>query len=148
MPISKKMFLILVIILNNSDNGNNIQLYHFIVLYLNSFLIFMIVKDVTKYLEKIAPLHLQESYDNSGLQVGDYKSEVKGVLVSLDVTMEVIDDAINQQCNLIVAHHPIIFGEIKNVTKSSLMALLSKKQLKITSIFMLFILIWIMFQME
>ena len=72
----------------------------------------MIVKDVTKYLEKIAPLHLQESYDNSGLQVGDYKSEVKGILVSLDVTLEVIDDAINQQCNLIVAHHPIIFGEI------------------------------------
>ena len=44
----------------------------------------MIVKDVTKYLEKIAPLHLQESYDNSGLQVGDYNSELKGVLVSLD----------------------------------------------------------------
>ena len=58
----------------------------------------MIVKDVTKYLEKIAPLHLQESYDNSGLQVGDYNSKVKGVLVSLDVTLEVIDDAINKKC--------------------------------------------------
>jgi dinuclear metal center YbgI/SA1388 family protein len=75
----------------------------------------MIVKDVTKYLEKIAPLHLQESYDNSGLTSWGLQSEVKGVLVSLDVTMEVIDDAINQKCNLIVAHHPIIFGEIKNV---------------------------------
>ena len=79
----------------------------------------MIVKDVTKYLEKIAPLHLQESYDNSGLQVGDYNSEVKGVLVSLDVTLGVIEDAINQKCNLIVAHHPVIFGEIKNVTNNS-----------------------------
>ena len=90
----------------------------------------MIVKDVTKYLEKIAPLHLQESYDNSGLQVGDYKSVVKGVLVSLDVTMEVIDDAINKQCNLIVAHHPIIFGEIKNVTKSSLIGSIVFKAIK------------------
>ena len=90
----------------------------------------MIVKDVTKYLEKIAPLHLQESYDNSGLQVGDYKSEVKGVLVSLDVTLEVIDDAINQQCNLIVSHHPIIFGEIKNVTKSSLTGSIVFKAIK------------------
>ena len=80
----------------------------------------MIVKDVTKYLEKIAPLHLQESYDNSGLQVGDYNSELKGVLVSLDVTLEVVDDAINQKCNLIVAHHPVIFGEIKSVTNNSL----------------------------
>ena len=90
----------------------------------------MIVKDVTKYLEKIAPLHLQESYDNSGLQVGDYKSEVKGILVSLDVTLEVIDDAINQQCNLIVAHHPIIFGKIKNVTKSSLTGSIVFKAIK------------------
>ena len=90
----------------------------------------MIVKDVTKYLEKIAPLHLQESYDNSGLQVGDYKSKVKGVLVSLDVTLEVIDDAINQQCNLIVAHHPIIFGEFKNVTKSSLTGSIVFKAIK------------------
>jgi len=90
----------------------------------------MIVKDVTKYLEKIAPLHLQESYDNSGLQVGDYKSEVKGVLVSLDVTLEVIDDAIKQQCNLIVAHHPVIFGEIKNVTKSSLTGSIVFKAIK------------------
>ena len=80
----------------------------------------MIVKDVTKYLEKIAPLHLQESYDNSGLQVGDYHSEVCGVLISLDVTSKVIDDAINQKCNLIVAHHPVIFGELKNVTNNSL----------------------------
>ena len=80
----------------------------------------MIVKDVTKYLEKIAPLHLQESYDNSGLQVGDYHSEVFGILISLDVTSEVIDDAINQKCNLIVAHHPVIFGELKNVTNNSL----------------------------
>ena len=54
----------------------------------------MKVKDVTKYLESRAPLQLQESYDNSGLQVGDFNSEIKGVLVSLDVTMEVVEQAI------------------------------------------------------
>ena len=75
----------------------------------------MIVKDVTKYLEKIAPLHLQEGYDNSGLQVGDFNCEINGVLISLDVTLEVIDDAINKKCNMIVAHHPVIFGELKNI---------------------------------
>ena len=90
----------------------------------------MIVKDVTKYLEKIAPLNLQESYDNSGLQVGDYKSEVKGILVSLDVTLEVIEDAIQQKCNLIVAHHPVIFGEIKNLNKSSLTGSIVFKAIK------------------
>ena len=63
----------------------------------------MKVKDVTKYLESIAPLQLQESYDNSGLQVGDFNSEIKGVLVSLDVTMEVVEQAIEKKCNLIIA---------------------------------------------
>ena len=67
----------------------------------------MKVKDVTKYLESIAPLQLQESYDNSGLQVGDLNSEIKGVLVSLDVTMEVVEQAIEKKCNLIIAHHCI-----------------------------------------
>ena len=62
----------------------------------------MKVKDVTKYLESIAPLQLQESYDNSGLQVGDFNSEIKGVLVSLDVTMEVVEQAIEKKCNLII----------------------------------------------
>ena len=80
----------------------------------------MKVKDVTNYLESIAPLNLQESYDNSGLQVGDLNSEINGILVSLDVTLEVIQEAIDQKCNLIVAHHPIIFGELKNITNSSL----------------------------
>ena len=80
----------------------------------------MKVKDVTKYLESIAPLQLQESYDNSGLQVGDFNSEIKGVLVSLDVTMEVVEQAIEKKCNLIIAHHPVIFGELKNITNQYL----------------------------
>ena len=57
----------------------------------------MKVKDVTNYLESIAPLNLQESYDNSGLQVGDLNSEIKGILVSLDVTLEVVQEAIKKK---------------------------------------------------
>ena len=80
----------------------------------------MKVKDVIKYLESIAPLQLQESYDNSGLQVGDFNTEIKGVLVSLDITMAVIEQAIDKKCNLIVAHHPLIFGELKSITNQFL----------------------------
>ncbi len=76
----------------------------------------MKVKDVTNYLETIAPLTLQEGYDNSGLLVGSYYSNLKGILVSLDITLEIIDEAIEKGCNLIVAHHPLIFSGIKNIT--------------------------------
>ena len=75
----------------------------------------MKVKDVTNYLETIAPLTLQESYDNSGLLVGSYDSNLKGVLISLDITMEIINEAIAKGCNLIVAHHPLIFSGIKKI---------------------------------
>jgi len=74
-----------------------------------------IVKDITDYLEGIAPLSLQESYDNSGLLVGSPDMPVKGVTVSLDCTEEVIDDAIKNQCNLVVAHHPILFSGLKRI---------------------------------
>jgi len=76
----------------------------------------MKISDLTNYIETIAPLAMQESYDNAGLIVGDRQSEVTGVLISLDVTEEVIDDAIAQGCNLIVAHHPFVFGGIKKFT--------------------------------
>lgn len=58
----------------------------------------------------------QESYDNSGLQVGEHSMEINGALVALDVTEEVIDEAIRKRLNLIVAHHPVIFGGLKSLT--------------------------------
>ncbi len=76
----------------------------------------MKVKDITKILEDFAPLNYQESYDNSGLIVGDYSMELKGVLISLDITEEVIDEAIKENCNMIVSHHPIIFSGLKSLT--------------------------------
>ncbi len=71
------------------------------------------VKDITNYLESVAPLAYQESYDNTGLIVGDAAMEVTGVLVSLDCTEEVVLEAIKQGCNMVVAHHPIVFSGLK-----------------------------------
>ncbi len=77
------------------------------------------IKDICAYLEKIAPLPLQESYDNAGLIVGNPREEVKGVLCTLDSTEEVVDEAIENGCNLIVAHHPIVFSGLKKLSGNS-----------------------------
>ncbi|WP_299821921.1 Nif3-like dinuclear metal center hexameric protein [uncultured Pontibacter sp.] len=74
------------------------------------------VKDVTDHLEQLAPLRYQESYDNAGLLTGNPNDEVRSVLIALDCTEEVVDDAIAKGCNLIVAHHPIIFKGLKSLT--------------------------------
>ena len=76
----------------------------------------MTIQDVTNYLESIAPLQYQESYDNAGLIVGNYKNDVSGVLVCLDSTEKIVDEAIERKCNLIVAHHPIVFSGLKKIT--------------------------------
>lgn len=74
------------------------------------------VKDITNYLEQWAPLSYQEAYDNAGLLVGEPTMLVNGVLICLDVTEDVIEEARQQGCNLIIAHHPIIFQGIKRIT--------------------------------
>lgn len=71
---------------------------------------------IAHFLEDLAPLSLQENYDNSGLLVGDASTTCKGILVSLDCTEAVIDEAIANGCNMVVAHHPIIFGGLKKLT--------------------------------
>ena len=71
--------------------------------------------ELTSYLEEIAPLHFQEDYDNSGLIVGSHDMEVKGIIVCLDAIPEVIDEAITKSCNVVVAHHPIIFSGLKKI---------------------------------
>jgi len=78
------------------------------------------IKDITRLLENLAPLAWQESYDNAGLQTGDPTTEVTGVLVTLDCTPEIVDEAIRKNCNLIVAHHPVIFKPLKRLTGSNL----------------------------
>ncbi|MDX2361118.1 MAG: Nif3-like dinuclear metal center hexameric protein [Crocinitomicaceae bacterium] len=75
----------------------------------------MRIKDITNYLEELAPLSSQESYDNCGLIVGDASADVKGILVSLDCIEEIVDEAIATGANLIVAHHPIVFKGLKKI---------------------------------
>ncbi len=73
----------------------------------------MLIRDLTQYLESIAPLQFQESYDNAGLIVGDPDRAISGIMVSLDTTEAVVQDALSQGCNIIVSHHPIVFRGIK-----------------------------------
>ncbi len=74
------------------------------------------ISQITSFLETIAPLNFQESYDNAGLLVGNPKAEITGILVSLDTIESVIEEAKAKNCNLIVAHHPIIFKGLKSLT--------------------------------
>ena len=76
----------------------------------------MKIQDITSLLETIAPLSFQEDYDNAGLITGDADWECTGVIVSLDVIENVVEEAIEKNCNLIVAHHPIIFRGLKKIT--------------------------------
>jgi dinuclear metal center YbgI/SA1388 family protein len=73
----------------------------------------MTISAIISVLEKIAPIFLQESYDNSGLITGLKQTECTGALLCLDVTESVINEAITKNCNLIIAHHPIVFKGIK-----------------------------------
>lgn len=77
----------------------------------------MKIKEVVETLERFAPLPLQESYDNAGLQIGLTEAEdVSGVLLCLDVTEEVIAEAEEKGCNMIVAHHPLLFRPLRKLT--------------------------------
>ncbi len=78
----------------------------------------MVIKDVTDYLEQLAPLHYAEDFDNVGLLTGDYNDPVNGILVTLDCLENVVDEAIEKNCNLIVAFHPIIFKGLKHLRAS------------------------------
>jgi dinuclear metal center YbgI/SA1388 family protein len=79
----------------------------------------MKINELITYLEDIIPLSSQESYDNCGLLIGNSKAELKNVLVTLDCTEAVVQEAIDKGCNLIIAHHPIIFKGIKSLTGSN-----------------------------
>jgi dinuclear metal center YbgI/SA1388 family protein len=76
----------------------------------------MQISDIVGHLESLAPPAYQESYDNAGLLTGCGTWECTGVLTTLDVTEEVVKEAVARQCNLIVAHHPIVFGGLKKIT--------------------------------
>ena len=77
------------------------------------------IKEIANTLEMFAPLPLQDGYDNAGLQIGLTEAEVTGVLLCLDVTEQVIDEAEALGCNLVISHHPLLFKPLKRITGSN-----------------------------
>lgn len=76
----------------------------------------MKVKELVKVFEEFASVKLQEEFDNSGLTVGNPEQIINGVLLTIDITPEVVEEAIEKKCNLIISHHPLIFKGIKSIT--------------------------------
>ncbi|HRZ41578.1 MAG TPA: Nif3-like dinuclear metal center hexameric protein [Bacteroidales bacterium] len=80
----------------------------------------MLVRELADFIETLAPSGLQESYDNVGIQTGDPETEVTGVLVTLDITEGTIEESVKKGCNVVIAHHPLIFKGLKRLTGSTL----------------------------
>jgi dinuclear metal center YbgI/SA1388 family protein len=90
----------------------------------------ILVQDIISAIEAFAPAAYQESYDNSGLQVGNNQMSVKAALLCLDVTEPILDEAIAKGANLIVAHHPLIFSGIKKITGANATQRIIQKAIK------------------
>jgi len=75
----------------------------------------MKISQIIEILEDFAPLVLQESFDNSGLQIGDISQKARGILLCLDVTEEIVEEALRLDCNLIISHHPLLFKPLKRL---------------------------------
>jgi len=76
----------------------------------------MKLEDLCKYLDSEVPLSFQESYDNAGLQLGKPGAEINSALLTIDVTDEIVDEAIEKKCDIIISHHPLIFHGLKKIT--------------------------------
>jgi dinuclear metal center YbgI/SA1388 family protein len=90
----------------------------------------MKIKEIIAFFEELAPIHYQENYDNCGLQIGDIEDVVKGALLTLDVTEATLDEALEKGCNLIIAHHPVIFSGLKNFTGRNYVQRIVQKAIK------------------
>jgi dinuclear metal center YbgI/SA1388 family protein len=90
----------------------------------------MKIRDIIHTLEKWAPLSHQEAYDNCGLITGQIHDNCNGVLVSLDCTEDVLDEAMRRNCNLIVAHHPIVFSAMKKFSGDDYVSRVIRKAIK------------------
>lgn len=90
----------------------------------------MKVSEVISWFNQFAPFSYQENYDNSGLQVGDPQQEVTGALLTLDVTELVLDEAMKKGCNLVIAHHPVIFSSLKRMTGENYIQRIVRKAIK------------------
>ena len=79
------------------------------------------VIDISKRIENMAPTFLKEDYDNVGIMVGDLNQDVKRVLLALDCTNEVIDEAVENKCDMIITHHPLLFRKPKNIVRGDIL---------------------------
>ena len=89
------------------------------------------VEGIYNYIDSIAPFNTQEEWDNSGLLVGDKNAEVSKILFALDVTSDIINQAIDCGAELIITHHPIIFKPVSDVLSDSLIYKLIKNNISI-----------------
>ncbi len=90
----------------------------------------MKIQEITNYLEELAPLSQAENFDNVGLLVGDYNTEITNILVSLDTLEITVEEAIEKKCNLIVSFHPIIFSGLKKINGSNYVERVAIKAIK------------------
>ena len=90
----------------------------------------MTIKDIASHIEEIAPLSYAEDFDNVGLLIGKYSTEVTGILVTLDTLESVIEEAIDNKCNLIVSFHPIIFSGLKKINGTNYVERVVEKAIK------------------
>jgi dinuclear metal center YbgI/SA1388 family protein len=79
----------------------------------------MTIKELLDILDKIAPFSLQESYDNSGIQFADLEAPIIKILLALDLTLEILEEAIENKANIILTHHPLLFTPLKQITKQN-----------------------------
>jgi len=78
----------------------------------------MTIREIKQVLEHYAPLEFQEDYDNAGLIIGNPDAEISNVLIALDITDEVLDEALQNDCNLVISHHPLIFKGLKRLVEA------------------------------
>lgn len=76
-------------------------------------------KNIVEFMEKLAPIELAESWDNVGLMVGEFDRTVKKIIVALDINDDVIEEAVEKNADMIITHHPFIFGSIKNINSEN-----------------------------
>lgn len=89
--------------------------------------------DFYKFIDSIAPFETQESWDNSGFLVGDGNKEIKKVMVALDVTEPVLNEAFEKGAQLIISHHPVIFGALKEIHPKNIAFLAAEKGIAVIS---------------
>ena len=90
----------------------------------------MLLREIIDSIESVAPRSAQESWDNSGMQVGDTGRDIHTVLLTTDVTPEVVDEAVMRGCQLIVSHHPLLFHGLKQVCGQTPQARVVEKAIK------------------